>query len=80
MSIQSKHSLTLQLDTEAIAVFQNSSDTDKEKLEILVSSLFKNYQKSNLEALKKTMDEISQKAQQRGLTPEILEAILAEEE
>lgn len=80
MSTQPKHSLTLQLDSEAVAVFEMISDTDKEKLEILVSSLFKEYHKSSIETLKQTMDEISKKAQKRGLTPEILEKILSEEE
>ncbi|GBF81350.1 hypothetical protein [Aphanothece sacrum] len=80
MSTQQKHPLTLQLDAEAVAMFLGISDTDKEKLEILVSSLFKEYKQSNHETLKKTMDEISQNAQERGLTPEILEDILAEEE
>lgn len=80
MSTQQKHPLTLQLEAEAVEIFHNISDTDKENLELLVSSLFKEYKQSNHETLKKTMDEISQKAQERGLTPEILEAILVEEE
>ncbi|MGK7886137.1 MAG: hypothetical protein AB4057_16130 [Crocosphaera sp.] len=71
--------LTLQLDSEAVQVFENISDSDKEKLEMLVSYLFKNDQKSSIETLKKTMDNISDKEQARGLTPEILEEILAEE-
>ncbi len=80
MSTQKKSTLTLQLDSEAVQVFENISDSDKEKLEMLVSCLFKDYQKSSIETLKKTMDDISEKAQARGLTPEILEEILAEEE
>lgn len=80
MSTQKKSTLTLQLDAEAVQVFESISDSDKEKLEFLVSYLFKDYQKSNVETLKKTMDDISEKAQARGLTPEILEKILAEEE
>jgi DNA-binding protein YbaB len=80
MSIQPKYPITLQLDSDAVEVFKMISDTDKEKLEILVSSLFKEYKKSSIETLKQTMDEISQKAQERGLTPEILEEILSEEE
>ena len=47
---------------------------------MLVSCLFKDYQKSSIETLKKTMDDISDKAQARGFTPERLEEILAEEE
>ena len=80
MQTQQKYPLTLQLEAEAVEIFRNVSDTDQEKLEILVSSLFKEYKKSDHETLKKTMDEISQKAQARGLTPEILEAILLEED
>lgn len=74
-----KATITLTIDAEAVEVFQASSDDDKEKLQILVSSLFKQYGKSNLNSLKHTMNEISQKAQARGLTPEILESILEDE-
>lgn len=80
MLANQKHSLTLQLDLEAVEIFNNISDDDREKLELLVSSLFKEYKQSNINQLKKTMDKIGQKAQERGLTPEILEAILAEED
>jgi hypothetical protein len=80
MSTSEKRTLTLQLDAEAVEAFQASSEADKEKLLLLISSLFTEYQKSNHDALKQTMDEISQKAQERGLTPEILASILEEEE
>jgi hypothetical protein len=80
MQTQQKYPLTLQLEAEAVEIFRNISDRDQEKLEILVSSLFKEYKKSDHDTLKKTMDEISEKAQARGLTPEILEAILLEED
>ena len=80
MSTKKKSALTLQLDSEAVRVFESISDTDKDNLEMLVSCLFKDYQKSSIETLKKTMDDISDKAQARGFTPERLEEILAEEE
>jgi hypothetical protein len=80
MHTQQKYPLTLQLEAEAVEIFRNISDTDQEKLEILVSSLFKEYKKSDHSTLKKTMDEISEKAQARGLTPEILETILLDED
>ena len=68
MQTQQKYPLTLQLEAEAVEIFHNISDTDQEKLEILVSSLFKEYKKSDHSTLKKTMDEISEKAQARGLS------------
>jgi hypothetical protein len=80
MSTQDKQTVTLQLDAEAVDVFQTISEVDKEKLQFLVSSLFKEYKVSNQNTLKKTMDDISKKAQQRGLTPENLTTILDEEE
>jgi hypothetical protein len=80
MQTQQKYPLTLQLEAEAVEIFRNISDTDQEKLEILVSSLFKEYKKSDNSTLKKTMNEISEKAQARGLTPEILETILLDED
>ena len=80
MSTSEKRTLTLQLDAEAVEAFQANSEADKEKLQLLISSLFTEYQKSNHDALKQTMDAISQKAQERGLTPEIPASILEEEE
>ncbi len=62
MSTKKKSTLTLQLDSEAVRVFETISDSDKEKLEMLVSFLFKDYKKSNVETLKRTMDDISKKA------------------
>ena len=41
MQTQQKYPLTLQLEAEAVEIFRNISDTDQEKLKILVSSLFK---------------------------------------
>jgi hypothetical protein len=56
MSNQPKYPLILQLDSDAVEVFKMISDTDKEKLEILVSSLFKEYQKSSIKEISQALD------------------------
>ena len=53
MSTKKKSALTLQLDSEAVRVFESISDTDKDNLEMLVSCLFKDYQKSSIESFRK---------------------------
>ncbi|CCQ48708.1 hypothetical protein [Crocosphaera watsonii] len=59
MSTKKKSALTLQLDSEAVRVFESISDTDKDNLEMLVSCLFKDYQKSSVESFRKIIDAIN---------------------
>ena len=52
---------------------------EREKVQILLGIWLKEYAKADAASLGETMDEISRKAQSRGLTPGILESILEEE-
>ena len=70
--------ITIQIDNEAARAFNSASLGDRRKLEALVSIQFIEATKTK-DALKQIMRGISQKAQERGLTPEILKAILNEE-
>ncbi len=75
----STETITLRIDAEAALAFRMVSGEEREKLGILLSVWLKEYARSEPASLKKTMDEVSRKAQSRGLTPEILESILKEE-
>jgi hypothetical protein len=68
--------ITLRIDAAAARIFKSASPNDREKLELLLGVLVKEYTEGDVSSLKSTMDEIAAKARERGLTPEILEAAL----
>jgi hypothetical protein len=71
--------ITLEVDLDAAQAFKSVSVEEREKLQVLLGIWLKEYAKADAASLKETMDEISRKAQSRGLTPEILKSILEEE-
>jgi hypothetical protein len=72
----STETITLKIDADAVQAFKSASTTEQEKLQVLLGMLLKEYARADTSSLKATMDEISEKAQSRGLTPEILASIL----
>lgn len=71
--------ITLQVESNAARFYNDAPQTDKQKLQALFGSWLKQYAEADVESLKRTMDEISRNTQSRGLTPEILESLLADE-
>ena len=69
--------ITIQIDDEAARAFKSASAGDRRKLEALVSIQLIEATKTK-DSLKQVMSEISRKAQERGLTLEILRVILNE--
>ena len=70
--------ITIRVDTEAARAFKSASEEERRKLEALLSIRLVEATKTS-GSLKQIMSEISRKAQERGLTPEILRSILDEE-
>jgi hypothetical protein len=70
--------ITIHVDTEAARAFKAASEEERRKLEALLSIRLIEATKTK-DSLKQIMREISRKAQERGLTPEILKSILDEE-
>ena len=68
--------ITLQIDPEAAQIFKTATAEDREKLQVLLSIWLKDLGSSRSSSLRETMDQISEKAKARGLTPEALEEIL----
>ena len=69
--------ITIRVDPEAAQAYRAASEQERRKLDLLLSlRLHDALHPSG--SLKELMREISRKAQQRGLTPEILESILHE--
>ena len=70
--------ITIQVDAEAARAFKSASVEERRKLEALLSLRLSEVTRTR-ESLKAIMNEIGQKAEQRGLTPEILKTILNED-
>jgi len=73
-------SIQIPLDPELAQVYDSASNENQRKLQALISLWLRDMGSSNPASLSNLMDEISDKAVQRGLTPEILESLLNDEE
>lgn len=68
--------ITLELNAEAVRVYNTASEEEQEKIRLLLSLWLEEFAASPALSLSALMDDISDKAQARGLTPVILESIL----
>ncbi len=69
--------ITIRVNAEAARIFETVSEEEKHKLEALISLKLTEATRPK-RTLEEVMIEISRNAQERGLTPEILESILNE--
>jgi len=69
--------ITIQVEAEAARAFKSASSQDRRKMEALLSIRLSEIT-SSPDSLKAIMSEISQKAEERGLIPDILRSILNE--
>lgn len=67
--------ITIPLDTDTARIYSEASEEDQRKLRLLLSLWLREFNVSPI-PLKTLMDEISDKAKARGLTPDILESLL----
>lgn len=70
--------ITVSVDPDLAAVYRSASDDERRKLDLLINLRLREATESRT-SLRAIMEEISREAQRRGLTPEILQSILAEE-
>ena len=70
--------ITIRVDTEAAQAYRTASDEERKKLDLLLSLRLKDAARST-PSLQDVMRDLSQKAQERGLTPEKLKSILDEQ-
>jgi hypothetical protein len=67
--------ITLQIDADLAKAYEKASDQDQSKLQLLLTLWLRElFVRST--SLKSLMDELSDKAQERGLTAEKLETLL----
>ncbi len=75
--------ITIKVPVEIAEAYRNSTEEYRQQMELKIRFILEDSiksQKERVEKLKKTMDSMSQEAQLNGLTPEILESILREDE
>lgn len=70
--------ITIQVDSEAASAYRAASEEQRRKFDLLLSLRLNEVTRPGA-SLSDVMREISLKAQARGLAPEMLESILAEQ-
>ncbi|SKB15007.1 conserved hypothetical protein [Planktothrix sp. PCC 11201] len=70
--------ITLEVSPEIAEAYQFASLEERQQIQQIVSLLLKRENENDIDFLRKIMDEISDRAMARGLTPEILESIINE--
>jgi hypothetical protein len=68
--------ITIPLDPEAAKIYKAAPAEDKKKMQALLSLWLRDLATAEPSTLRETMNDLSRKAQARGLTPEILESLL----
>ena len=68
--------ITIPLDPEAAKIYKAAPAEDKKKMQALVSLWLRDLAIREPSTLSETMNDLSRKAQARGLTPEVLESLL----
>lgn len=69
--------ITIQVDPAAALAYRSVSELERRKLDLLLSLRLREVTQPGA-SLEEVMNEISRNAQERGLTPEILQTILDE--
>ena len=77
MATQNTEEIKIQVDQETAKAYKDSPAEEQRAISILLKLWLKGAKPSS-ESLKRAMDEISERAKNRGLTAEILEDILNE--
>lgn len=73
------NSITIPLDPQAAAAYQSASPEEQRKMRALVSLWLRDLATKDLPSLTEVLEEVGRKAQARGLTPEVLNSLLAGE-
>jgi hypothetical protein len=76
--MQISEEITIKVSPKVAQAYQKATERKKQSLAALVSLFLREDLNEEVDFLGKLMDEISDRAVSRGLTPEILETILNE--
>lgn len=76
--------ITIKVPSNLAQAYRNATAEEREQLQLKIAAIlqsqFKTDRQTAILRLKNTMDQASLEAQARGLTPEILESILHDDE
>jgi hypothetical protein len=75
--IDQTDTITVTVDSEVAEKYRSASDMDRRRMDLLVNLHLRDLMGPR-RPLEETMQELSREAQERGLTPEILQSILDE--
>ncbi|MBO3457469.1 hypothetical protein G7B40_004135 [Aetokthonos hydrillicola Thurmond2011] len=79
-----KEEITIKVPSEVAQAYRDATEEEREQLQIKIAAIMQSSftipQPEAISRLRNTMDKASFEAQQRGLTPEILESILNDDE
>ncbi|MBU7586040.1 MAG: hypothetical protein KAF91_24745 [Nostoc sp. TH1S01] len=79
-----KKEITIKVPLEVAEAYRNATEEQRTQLQLKIATIMQSQlttsKQEAIARLRNTMDEISQEAQERGLTPEILESILNDDE
>jgi len=81
--MMTKEEITIKVPSEVAEAYRNATEKEREQIEARISVLLKSSMTSKQERiakLRQTMDEIGRRAADRGLTAEILESILNDDQ
>ena len=73
-----REQITISVDADLAEIYRSASESERRKLDLLLSIRLRSILTRPKKSLSTLMDEISQEAQRNGMTPEILESILSE--
>ena len=72
--------IEIPLEADLAQVYNSTTADNRRKVQLLVSLLMREIAAGDKSSLGEIMDEISQRAQERGLTPELLNTLLNDNE
>jgi hypothetical protein len=76
--METMQEIKIEVSPEVAEAYQSASPQERKKIQAIVSILLQKQVDKDTVFLRELMDEISERAKARGLTPEILESILNE--
>lgn len=72
--------ISIPVNPELADVYATATDDERERVKFMLSLVLRDIANPRKPTLKEMMDRMSDIAQERGLTPEILEELLADDE
>ncbi|MEC4879825.1 MAG: hypothetical protein SAL70_00540 [Scytonema sp. PMC 1070.18] len=79
-----KAEITIKVPSEIAQAYRNATEEQREQLQLKITAIMQSQlttlRQEAVARLRNTMDKASQEAQERGLTPKILESIVNDDE